>query len=585
MLRNILITTLLLGVLTSCLKEDFRKLPFFTIQTDEPSFGDNGVVVLRGTLETITFAEFNNEADTEIGFLLSSENRKPRLDSLDHAEKLILEEVSSNTDFKIGIDTLDILRLYYVRAYARIKERIRYGDVEPFSVGVSVIIDPDIKVKNNTAELFGFISGLARRDLTADDHGFVFSDTEQKPEYGMDKVRIASLDATVKDGVFSTTLDSLDFNTRYYARAYVKRGEAVSYSESGTSFEIRDGWNRIQGLEGKRPGGLQEASGWVFGKLAFLGLGCAEDCIVQPLEQQVWQFDPTKGSSPVAWTPHSTFPFFDTRIGAVAFTIGNTLYAGLGQIPQSGKEPAYRNDFLMFDTNNPAEGWTEAPTFPGAQRAEAVAFVIGDTAYVGTGINTRLREPGATSGDFFCDFYAFTPAKGWWPVDSLPIRLSSGTDCNTDNGRERAVAFALNGRGYVGSGNSRCGILNDLWMFDPGAAEGKQWSYLTETPGSARKGAVAFTIAERQTAFFGTGFYLNNTFLTDFWAFDPDGNGEMGFWTPMTDFQGQGRQEAVGFAIGDKGYLGFGQGITFSKLGVDQEVYLDFWEFTPRENF
>ena len=45
-----------------------------------------------------------------------------------------------------------------------------------------------------------------------------------------------------------------------------------------------------------------------------------------------------------------------------------------------------------------------------------------------------------------------------------------------------------------------------------------------------------------------------------------------GTWTPKADFGGTGRWGAVGFSIGNKGYIG---------TGWDNGPHQDFWEYNP----
>ena len=47
-------------------------------------------------------------------------------------------------------------------------------------------------------------------------------------------------------------------------------------------------------------------------------------------------------------------------------------------------------------------------------------------------------------------------------------------------------------------------------------------------------------------------------------------------WTPITNFGGPERREAVGFSIGERGYIGLGMGFSNS--------FIDFWEYNPATN-
>ena len=58
-------------------------------------------------------------------------------------------------------------------------------------------------------------------------------------------------------------------------------------------------------------------------------------------------------------------------------------------------------------------------------------------------------------------------------------------------------------------------------------------------------------------------------YTKDFWEYDPSTN----TWTQKLDFGGTARHGAVGFAIGNKGYIGTGYNGTSGTK--------DFWEYNP----
>jgi len=99
------------------------------------------------------------------------------------------------------------------------------------------------------------------------------------------------------------------------------------------------------------------------------------------------------------------------------------------------------------------------------------------------------------------------------------------------------------------------------------------WNELANFNGIARSGAVSFVIGNY--AYTGTGFnHNNNTFLADFWKFDPVLNS----WTQLATFPGQPRSNAAAFTLNGKGYVGTGLG------GADSNNPMplgDFWEFDP----
>ncbi|MCB0647838.1 MAG: tail fiber domain-containing protein [Saprospiraceae bacterium] len=85
----------------------------------------------------------------------------------------------------------------------------------------------------------------------------------------------------------------------------------------------------------------------------------------------------------------------------------------------------------------------------------------------------------------------------------------------------------------------------------------------------ARQNAAAFSIGNK--GYMGTG-NGNSIYFTDFWEYDASND----TWTQKADFGGNNRTLTIGFAIGNKGYVGTGynQGIK----------YKDFWEYDPNIN-
>jgi hypothetical protein len=96
------------------------------------------------------------------------------------------------------------------------------------------------------------------------------------------------------------------------------------------------------------------------------------------------------------------------------------------------------------------------------------------------------------------------------------------------------------------------------------------WTQKTDAGGTARQDAVGFSIGTK--GYIGTGVDINNNYYNDFWEYDPATDA----WTQKANFGGTSRNSAVGFSIGDKGYIGTGQDVTLLKN--------DFWEYDPASN-
>ena len=94
------------------------------------------------------------------------------------------------------------------------------------------------------------------------------------------------------------------------------------------------------------------------------------------------------------------------------------------------------------------------------------------------------------------------------------------------------------------------------------------WTQKADFGINGREGAVGFSIGSK--GYIGTGVFYDNTdnYYKDFWEYDPDTD----IWTQKADFGGTARKFGVGFCIEGKGYLGTGWDGNFCK---------DVWKYTP----
>jgi N-acetylneuraminic acid mutarotase len=130
--------------------------------------------------------------------------------------------------------------------------------------------------------------------------------------------------------------------------------------------------------------------------------------------------------------------------------------------------------------------------------------------------------------------------------------------------RTDAVAFTINGKGYVGTGFDGEDRLSDFWEYDPVK---NTWTKKKDFPGAARSGAVSFSIGSK--GYIGTG-YDGMKKLKDFWEY----NSETNTWDSIDAFGGSARYGAIAFTINNKGYVG---------TGYDGYYLKDFWEYDPEK--
>ena len=270
-----------------------------------------------------------------------------------------------------------------------------------------------------------------------------------------------------------------------------------------------------------RTGGV----GFSIGNKGYVGLGSNED-----QTKDFWEYNPVDSS----WTQKADYNGVSTQ-NAVGFSIGNKGYVGIGS---SGLNLS--KEFWEFDPVN--NTWTKKADFVGTARSLAVGFSIDNKGYVGTGND---------GNDNLKDFWEYNPSNDTWTR-----KADFG-----GSARSVAVGFSINNKGYIGVGNSS----TDFWEYNPLT---DSWGQKTNFPGAARDGAIGFSIN-------GKGYLGMGINKKDFWEYDPVGDS----WIQKADFVGPSRFSVVTFVVGNKGYVGMGLEIV---LGGNYPN--DFWAFDPLAN-
>jgi N-acetylneuraminic acid mutarotase len=278
------------------------------------------------------------------------------------------------------------------------------------------------------------------------------------------------------------------------------------------------------------------------------------------------------------------------RYFASAFVIGNRGYVGLG----SDNNLVFKSDFWEYDPQT--DSWTQKADYGGGPAEESVGFSINGKGYFASYGPThhfweydpqndswiqRADYPGAIVGSASFSI----GSKGYIVTGSYSRLLweydgdtaSSTYDTWTQKapfppaaGRYAGVAFSIGKKGYLGTGTNGNTYQKDLWEWDGDTASTtyNTWSQKAPMPGVPRAQAVGFSIGNK--GYIGTGLDIDaNINLNDLWEWDQATD----TWTQMPDLPGPGRQAAVAFSIGNLGYIGTGYG------GYLQPNLIDFWEF------
>lgn len=201
-------------------------------------------------------------------------------------------------------------------------------------------------------------------------------------------------------------------------------------------------------------------------------------------------------------------------------------------------------------------------SFPGKERADAVSFVIDNIAYVGTGFNTSgsIKDHGRMNDFYSCttqgDLLVWNSSK--WDLTGKGVSSMPEIDPLTGEkllGRNGAVAFVINGKGYVGLGNDGYQLLKDFWEFDPKG-----------TPDPDQYPSIYSQLSDEDKATFGT---------------NSDGS-PTGKWTRLTDYPGDACVDAYAFSLkcSDGNKYGFVSGGEDWKGSIDKNLY----KFNPNSN-
>lgn len=228
------------------------------------------------------------------------------------------------------------------------------------------------------------------------------------------------------------------------------------------------------------------------GGRAYVGLGFNAESLVYNSDaclKDFWMYDPTTDS----WTQLADYPS-NATIACVTFTFGNSIYIGSGF-----NEKGFTNEFWKYSPEKNA--WTRLNQFKGHGRAGAVACADNGQVFFGTGYRT-LNEN---------DWWEYFPDTDTWKeLKEIPA-----------SGRVNGIGITVDKRHFVGTGRHFGGTLttgtalSDILEYD---ATNNEWHKRGSIPQNGkRENAVAFTI--NGVGYIGLG--EDSSVLSDFWSFKP----------------------------------------------------------------
>jgi prepilin-type N-terminal cleavage/methylation domain-containing protein len=299
------------------------------------------------------------------------------------------------------------------------------------------------------------------------------------------------------------------------------------------------------------PGGASTTSrtGFSIGNKGYIALGAPES--------KVWEYDPSSlangkdanGNPKGIWMQNTTLAY--AYVPSAGFSIGNKGYVQMGPdqcaFNGTGCNWTYRG---FYEYDQPNNVWAKKAGFQANANLDLqVGFSIGNKGYIGTGWgfdgenNVTLKS-----------FKEYDPDSNTWTAKTdIPIARGEavGFSIDTDND-------GIPDKGYIGTGGNGgawcTGTKSDFWRYDPVS---NTWANRAPFGGGKRERAVGFSIGNR--GYIGTGSSYepdggggyNCVYFDDFYEYNPDSN----LWTPKANFPGGKTWNAVGFSIGNKGYI------------------------------
>jgi len=281
------------------------------------------------------------------------------------------------------------------------------------------------------------------------------------------------------------------------------------------------------------------------------------------------------------WVSRATFAGIPMGLGT-SFVIGNSAYVGTGYNPVQPNQKLktiFRYDPATINTSIPTGydsaygSWTQVAVFGGVGRQNAVGFNVGNYGYIGTGTADGLNA--------LADFWKYDPSSNSWSaVASLG---HAGVDSFP---RIDAVSFSFDTTAYVLTGYDYNYYLGDVWKYSPAT---NTWTKIANMPGSPR--SQASTWVYNKQGYLLTGYTSGGQWTAggnacyDFWKFDPANANQP--WTRLRDIYNTSpgtyddsytnivRYKAASFVI--KGTASGDKG--YITTGQNGQLYTYTWEY------
>jgi N-acetylneuraminic acid mutarotase len=261
------------------------------------------------------------------------------------------------------------------------------------------------------------------------------------------------------------------------------------------------------------------SAAFTIGDIGYMGTGYDGD----DYYKDFWSYDMATNS----WQQLADFPGME-RSSATAFTIGNEGYIGTGYNGDINEE---LEDFYKY--NPQTNSWVAIASFGGSARYGAVGFGSDTYGYVGTGYDGSDKK----------DFWKYNPNTDTWEEI-----FGFGGDK-----RREGTTFTIGNEVYLVTGVSNGIYEEDFWKFD---LDTEIWTALVDVDDDSddyiqRSSAVAFSIDGK--GYVACGDYSGGQ--SSVYEYNPVTED----WEEKTNFELFARRDAVAFGNGSKAFVGLGR--------------------------
>lgn len=569
------ITTFLLAITLLFSNCEPEELTFFNVTMEGEILPEQlGCIRLVGDVENANAAENVISA----GFIWSTDLAAiSKVDpSVERSEDIA---VGSDGIFSYVLTDLSLDEIYYVRAFAigiddESGIRTTYSsETQDYTFGTQIrLLTPEEQIRtNDQLNIKGVITGIDKNLLAATTIGLVYSSENGMPTLE-NSTSIIINDSPNDAGVFTDKLTDLEFNTRYFIRAWASSEVDKIYYSDALSLSVTDGWRRVTSLPERK----SNAIAVTYQQGALVGLGERN----QERSNTFYEFHPNEDDGLGRWAERTDLDgnIFAATKNCVAFIRDDQLIVGLGQDRETSL-----NQFFSYNLVGGTNWRLLNYLFP--QRLTATTtFSTSEHLYIGTGQIGDLENFAFTNQYYQLPFTEFTNPDNLLEIDTLtplPVQLSANSE-ERQEGRHEGIAFSIGDKHFVGGGfTQNSGVTNDLWEFIPPDTTNPKgrWKYFGQLPGPPRFHAVVLEMNNR--VFYGMGDSLYDGELNDWWEFTL----EQG-WIARTSLPEVGRLDAIAFATGtsgaQRGFMGTGKRFNIDNLA--SEWLNDMWEYIPAEN-